>query len=717
MKNVLTLCAIVLLCHLSTEAQDCFSNAGEDIRTCSFQDTLIGSPSGGEWLFPCIDSSQTLSMEVLNDSSVVVTYLECGTYTFEYSIDNDSCFAVDYVSIDFENPSTANYKVGLEVDLKYEDYECQESESTSCSNTFQSQGVAPKPLWTFSAIDPICSSTIYTATPIGNIDSCIADSIFVDVVNHTGGLNVSLINNLDQGAVVELDSTGTVIGNNYFNLIDQTHGAGVNGLINECPPPITCHGIPIECIDTTYFDTIMMFIPVHLGGYWTVFADGNFIELDTNYNFSVDSINYWLNVQPSIESYNAYFALSQVDSLGDPIPITDPVDLTLKWEEVWTLDTIMRIETIQILKDSCCRGGSSYNKIYPPSPPIPSYDCPEFSVTFIPPMITSDPIVICGDSTYVVEVNISSGVTPYDFSGIEGSITGGVFTSDPIPFDSVYFSFDIFDSGNCNDLIEGDNCACLLNGNTPIVDLLITEDCGLDGTGALNIESIAAGFAPYQYSLEAVNYQTDTFFQELLFGDYTLFVQDSFTCVTDFDFIVDPLEWIDLENIEEEVELCGNAEELLELPFPDSLINEYFIEWDDGDTSTFRTIGTAGTYILTVYELATCQKFQVTYEVEDLYFFDEDDIKIPNAFTPNGDGLNDNYSPLIDDQIEVINFSLGIFNRWGNRVFYSKNPSEEWNPNQENSTDVYVYFLNMEIKNCDGEIIFYKRNGDLTLIR
>ena len=50
-------------------------------------------------------------------------------------------------------------------------------------------------------------------------------------------------------------------------------------------------------------------------------------------------------------------------------------------------------------------------------------------------------------------------------------------------------------------------------------------------------------------------------------------------------------------------------------------------------------------------------------------------IYIPNAFTPNNDGINDAFQVVISD---VTQYELDIFNRWGELVFHSEDPDEVW---------------------------------------
>ncbi len=66
-------------------------------------------------------------------------------------------------------------------------------------------------------------------------------------------------------------------------------------------------------------------------------------------------------------------------------------------------------------------------------------------------------------------------------------------------------------------------------------------------------------------------------------------------------------------------------------------------------------------------------------------------IYIPNSFTPNGDGLNDTFG--ISGQA-INTFSMQIFNRWGEKVFETKNASQTWDGTfngQKVQQGVYVY--------------------------
>ncbi|MDO8368449.1 MAG: PKD domain-containing protein [Saprospiraceae bacterium] len=68
---------------------------------------------------------------------------------------------------------------------------------------------------------------------------------------------------------------------------------------------------------------------------------------------------------------------------------------------------------------------------------------------------------------------------------------------------------------------------------------------------------------------------------------------------------------------------------------------------------------------------------------------------MPNAFTPNGDGINDDFfgKGFLNG---VTNFKMCIWNRWGEMVFETSNPNDRWNGEKRNSggmspEGVYIY--------------------------
>ena len=68
-------------------------------------------------------------------------------------------------------------------------------------------------------------------------------------------------------------------------------------------------------------------------------------------------------------------------------------------------------------------------------------------------------------------------------------------------------------------------------------------------------------------------------------------------------------------------------------------------------------------------------------------------IYIPSAFTPNGDGINDTFGAKGEG---IQNYHLYVYNRWGQVIFESTNPNQQWDgkyAGQPAEQGTYVYQL------------------------
>jgi gliding motility-associated-like protein len=95
-------------------------------------------------------------------------------------------------------------------------------------------------------------------------------------------------------------------------------------------------------------------------------------------------------------------------------------------------------------------------------------------------------------------------------------------------------------------------------------------------------------------------------------------------------------------------------------------------------------------------------------------------VFIPNAFTPDDDGLNDFFKVMITGVVDK--YELVIFDRWGQEVFRSNDPNQAWNGSIEGGEyfaedGIYQYVLEYEAYRDVPEIISEKRVGQVTLVR
>ena len=108
--------------------------------------------------------------------------------------------------------------------------------------------------------------------------------------------------------------------------------------------------------------------------------------------------------------------------------------------------------------------------------------------------------------------------------------------------------------------------------------------------------------------------------------------------------------------------------------------------------------GTTKDYIVTVTNKDGC----IDSDTVSVKFRDPAvKLYIPNAFTPNNDGINDFFRPLISLPGNV-SAEWKLFNRFGNLVFSAKNKTDGWNGNykgQAQPSGNYTYVINLSAEN------------------
>ncbi len=104
----------------------------------------------------------------------------------------------------------------------------------------------------------------------------------------------------------------------------------------------------------------------------------------------------------------------------------------------------------------------------------------------------------------------------------------------------------------------------------------------------------------------------------------------------------------------------------------------------------------------------------VCFDIDQCYLYE-----LPNVFTPNGDGSNDQYRPFPYDFVDKID--IVIFNRWGTVVFKTEDPDINWDgkdKNSKNDCSVGVYYYVCDVfENRLGGIQKRTLQGIIHLIR
>ena len=97
---------------------------------------------------------------------------------------------------------------------------------------------------------------------------------------------------------------------------------------------------------------------------------------------------------------------------------------------------------------------------------------------------------------------------------------------------------------------------------------------------------------------------------------------------------------------------------------------------------------------------------------------------IPNAFTPNGDNINERFVVAEGENCRVVEFNIRIFDRWGRLVFESNSPAMEdsWDGTFEGermAKGVYIYNVSAKLESANFSTgpEQVSRQGTIVLIR
>lgn len=145
----------------------------------------------------------------------------------------------------------------------------------------------------------------------------------------------------------------------------------------------------------------------------------------------------------------------------------------------------------------------------------------------------------------------------------------------------------------------------------------------------------------------------------------------------------------------------------------------YLIRYEEETEYTFTK---AGLHKIVVY--ATFTKGDELVEYTQEYWdetgpmtvsISESKLEMPNAFSPNGDGINDIYKAK-DGYQSLIEFHAYIFNRWGQKLYEWTDPAGGWDGKYKgNDVKDGVYFVLVKAKGADGRKFNIKK--DVNLLR
>ena len=304
---------------------------------------------------------------------------------------------------------------------------------------------------------------------------------------------------------------------------------------------------------------------------------------------------------------------------------------------------------------------------------------------------------------------VSGSVPPYSYEWNTGVNTQNLFL-----LSSGNYDVQISDLNNCviYDEIE------LTEPNNFFINLSNSKDTCNRGVGQ-GIVYITPEANPYEILWS--NGETDYEINNLFIGDNSVTVTDMYGCEKSIDFFTGNLPspianfYIEPQNDSLFYQVNSNLNFFDESIDSWSIINSW--DWDFGDGNSDNTMNTSHAYnsigyynvLLRINNIHGCMDtVSKILEMSDFI------IHFPNAFTPQGDLINERFSAR---GINIKELHMTIYSRWGEQIFITTDINEGWDGTYQSTgkkcpQGVYVY--DVHITDAFGDL--HRFTGDVTLI-
>ncbi len=300
--------------------------------------------------------------------------------------------------------------------------------------------------------------------------------------------------------------------------------------------------------------------------------------------------------------------------------------------------------------------------------------------------------------------DLNNGTFTFSWSTANGSILSGAQSLTPIvDAPGVY---ELVITNTVTGCTETDNV--LVTENVlQTFDFETTDPTCLNPSGVLQFTDIQGGTAPFSYSINGQGFSSETIYTNLSPGVYDIVVQDANDCkLSDVAYLSEPPEFLVSLETQVLIELGESYQINTLTTLPASEIAS--VEWTPSETlSCDDCLNPIATPIQqTTYEVIVTSNEGCTASAPISIIVSKNvDIYVPNAFSPNGDGINDVFLIYAGgNAIAEINSFL-IFSRWGESVFeyYNFSPNDPqfgWDGKFRNEIldpAVFIWFAEVEL--------------------
>ncbi|MVM34783.1 T9SS type B sorting domain-containing protein [Spirosoma sp. HMF4905] len=153
----------------------------------------------------------------------------------------------------------------------------------------------------------------------------------------------------------------------------------------------------------------------------------------------------------------------------------------------------------------------------------------------------------------------------------------------------------------------------------------------------------------------------------------------------------------------------------LTLTIPASLPAGTTFAWSNQSTQPQFVVTAAGAYWLETNLAGCTYRDTINVVTQNCHL---EDTYVPDAFSPNGDSVNDKL--IVRHAGQFTTYSFRVYDRWGSLIFVSNEPDHPWDGtfrNQPCSTGIYAWTMNYSLLNSLNQERYFTRSGRVMLIR
>ncbi len=314
--------------------------------------------------------------------------------------------------------------------------------------------------------------------------------------------------------------------------------------------------------------------------------------------------------------------------------------------------------------------------------------------------------ISCNETQGSALLHVSGGSGPY----IENTTSQ--------PFDSLIgvtnldqgiFHFSVTDSEGCTHI---DSLEILDLSDALEIDLSVFQPNCNSETGTFLINGVNGGISPYKLEFRGqIEFDSVAEISNLDPGAYEIVVTDQGGCVVSDSFTLQPLTF-DIE-VSPSDTVIERGETVLITTFDTYSLS--FTQWSisGGPVICVDCQSTeVAPEVTTTYEFIAEQGLYCeSRSLLEISVIEPAQIFIPNAFSPNGDGVNDVFAVELSDNIRLE--YLEVLDRWGGRRFVTAENQTSWE-GEDCPVGVYIYHARFQNTETGS---FIQRQGSINLFK